>query len=76
MKLEKLIKIKIEAERFNARLKSAIEKAENDNLGAWVNDEYDYTKPKPMSDRSCSGTKESGSFKRAALDLKRLLSNL
>lgn len=69
MKLYKLLEIQTEAVRFNKKLNDAIVKA--------TSNEKDFDgKTIPLEDRDCTGSRESAAVKRAAMDLKKELSNL
>jgi hypothetical protein len=67
MDIKDLYDIRAELERFQAKLEVAVKKAEN-NKGHTIG-----TSKELYGVGNITGTKEAGSLKRAALDLKRLL---
>lgn len=81
MKLTKLIQIENELIRTQSKLKQAINKAMQNDHTTWRYNEATGTHENghyviPERERECTNTKESASFKRSAMDLKRELSNL
>lgn len=76
MKLQKLIEIENELIRTHSKLKDSIRKAHGNDTkserygNGWVDAAI------PKHERECTNTKEASAFKRSALDLKSILSNL
>ena len=79
MKLKRLLEIKTENDRFISKLNDAILKAKTETTRQlkdgrdWRDGDDAY---ETVKTNECGNTKESAAFKRSAMDLKRILSNL
>lgn len=73
MKLETLLKIKAENDRFTERLNAAIEVANNSEYSMYCMQ----TQSKSfIKTEECCGCIEAGALKRSALDLKMVLTSI
>ena len=73
MKKEKLLEIMHENERFGAKLRDALDRANACSVYDWDTKQY---RPAKEGEKHCDCTKEAASFKRSAMDMKRILANL